>query len=87
MNVVAKLPCLNLALLRYLVVFLKRVHDHSSINKMPASNLGIVLGPTLMSPRTPDLKKFHKQVRQQATVIELFILESQRFNRFVEHQT
>lgn len=51
-KVVAKLPRPHFLTLGYLIHHLRRVSDQSAINNMPASNLGIVFGPTLL--RTSD---------------------------------
>ena len=34
-----------------LLFHLHRVHEHSRLNSMPASNLGIVFGPNLLQPK------------------------------------
>uniref|UniRef100_A0A3P8XIY7 Rho GTPase activating protein 45 n=1 Tax=Esox lucius TaxID=8010 RepID=A0A3P8XIY7_ESOLU len=46
-----KLPKANIAILRYITKHLRRVCGCEQENKMSASNLGIVFGPTLMRPR------------------------------------
>eukprot|EP00051_Salpingoeca_urceolata_P022277 m.359214 g.359214 ORF g.359214 m.359214 type:complete len:154 (+) comp19950_c0_seq19:135-596(+) len=47
---VKKLPALNYQILNALVMHLSRVAAKSDQNKMDASNLGVVFGPTLMRP-------------------------------------
>ncbi|KAJ8011723.1 hypothetical protein DPEC_G00061200 [Dallia pectoralis] len=46
-----ELPQANVAILRYITQHLRRVCECQQENKMSASNLGIVFGPTLMRPR------------------------------------
>lgn len=37
-------------IIRYVIKFLAKVAEHSDVNKMNASNLGIVIGPNLLWP-------------------------------------
>ncbi|UYV68880.1 hypothetical protein LAZ67_6001432 [Cordylochernes scorpioides] len=53
-HIVCKLPPVHLDNLAFLIHHLFRVSQHSSENNMPASNLGIVFGPTLMRPSADD---------------------------------
>uniref|UniRef100_A0A671LVT1 Minor histocompatibility protein HA-1-like n=1 Tax=Sinocyclocheilus anshuiensis TaxID=1608454 RepID=A0A671LVT1_9TELE len=46
-----RLPPANIATLKYIVQHLCRVSELEQDNKMSASNLGIVFGPTLMRPK------------------------------------
>ncbi|XP_061833839.1 rho GTPase-activating protein 45 isoform X5 [Nerophis lumbriciformis] len=46
-----ELPKANMATLRYLIHHLRRIAELEEENKMCASNLGIVFGPSLMRPR------------------------------------
>ncbi|XP_050990813.1 rho GTPase-activating protein 45 isoform X3 [Labeo rohita] len=46
-----RLPPANIATLKYIVRHLRRVSELEQDNKMSASNLGIVFGPTLMRPK------------------------------------
>ena len=59
----------------YLLRHLRRVADRSSVNKMAASNLGIVFGPTLMMP-PPDMSMeevAHNMLQQNLLVKNLII--------------
>ena len=59
----------------YLLQHLRRVADLSSVNKMAASNLGIVFGPTLMMP-PPDMSMeevAHNMLQQNLLVKNLII--------------
>ena len=46
----AYIPPFNYKLLQYLCAFLKQVKDRYRVNKMSASSLANVFGPTLLSP-------------------------------------
>uniref|UniRef100_A0A672R971 Rho GTPase activating protein 45 n=1 Tax=Sinocyclocheilus grahami TaxID=75366 RepID=A0A672R971_SINGR len=46
-----RLPPANIATLKYIIRHLRRVSELEQDNKMSASNLGIVFGPTLMRPK------------------------------------
>ncbi|KAK2900391.1 hypothetical protein Q8A67_008506 [Cirrhinus molitorella] len=46
-----RLPPANIGTLKYIVQHLRRVSELEQDNKMSASNLGIVFGPTLMRPK------------------------------------
>jgi hypothetical protein len=58
----------------YLIRFLSRVAEHSSINKMTASNLGICIGCSLLyakeQPSNPSLPTSYTN---SSTIIELMI--------------
>ncbi|XP_028988069.1 rho GTPase-activating protein 29-like isoform X2 [Betta splendens] len=53
-DLLRQLPAANYKTLRYLVTHLNRVAEKSEENKMTASNLGIIFGPTLVKPRQID---------------------------------
>ncbi|XP_005171523.1 rho GTPase-activating protein 45 isoform X3 [Danio rerio] len=50
-EVLKRLPNANIATLKYIIQHLRRVSELEQENKMSASNLGIVFGPTLMRPK------------------------------------
>lgn len=50
-EVLKRLPNTNIATLKYIIQHLRRVSELEQENKMSASNLGIVFGPTLMRPK------------------------------------
>lgn len=52
-ELVDRLPPEHYHTLRFLVLHLHRVREHSDQNLMTARNLGVVFGPTLMSSRDP----------------------------------
>uniref|UniRef100_A0A3B4FCL8 Rho GTPase-activating protein 29 n=1 Tax=Pundamilia nyererei TaxID=303518 RepID=A0A3B4FCL8_9CICH len=49
-----QLPPANYRTLRYLIAHLHRVSEQAEENKMTASNLGIIFGPTLVKPQHTD---------------------------------
>ncbi|XP_072500158.1 rho GTPase-activating protein 29-like [Notamacropus eugenii] len=51
-----KLPVPNYNTIKYLIGHLNRVVQRAEENKMPASNLGIIFGPTLIRPRQMEAK-------------------------------
>ncbi|XP_024861479.1 rho GTPase-activating protein 29 isoform X2 [Kryptolebias marmoratus] len=53
-DLLRQLPPANYRTLQFLTEHLRRVTEHSEENKMTASNLGIVFGPTLIKPRQAD---------------------------------
>ncbi|KAM9323204.1 rho GTPase-activating protein 29-like isoform 2-T2 [Pholidichthys leucotaenia] len=53
-DVLCQLPTTNYRTLRYLIAHLSRVAEQAEENKMTASNLGIIFGPTLVKPRHTD---------------------------------
>lgn len=50
-EVVMQLPTANRVTAARLIKHLRRVSDHDESNAMPASNLAIVFGPTLLRPK------------------------------------
>ncbi|KAG7229039.1 hypothetical protein INR49_013158, partial [Caranx melampygus] len=50
-DLLSQLPTANYRTLRYLIAHLNRVTEQAEENKMTASNLGIIFGPTLVKPR------------------------------------
>ena len=74
-GVVQQLPAPHRDPLLYLLQHLRRVADLSSVNKMAASNIGIVFGPTLMMP-PPDMSMeevAHNMLQQNLLVKNLII--------------
>ncbi|XP_054622882.1 rho GTPase-activating protein 29-like isoform X2 [Dunckerocampus dactyliophorus] len=53
-DLLRQLPAANYCTLHYLVAHLNRVAEQADENKMTASNLGIIFGPTLVKPRQAD---------------------------------
>ncbi|XP_015268850.1 PREDICTED: rho GTPase-activating protein 29 [Gekko japonicus] len=70
------LPAPNYNTLQFLIGHLHRVTEHSDENKMSASNLGIIFGPTLIRPRQTDATVSLSSLVDypyQARVVELLI--------------
>ncbi|KAH0618398.1 hypothetical protein JD844_017547 [Phrynosoma platyrhinos] len=70
------LPSPNYNTLQFLLGHLHRVMEHSDENKMSASNLGIIFGPTLIRPRQTDATLSLSSLVDypyQARVVELLI--------------
>jgi len=71
-RLIVLLPDYNRQTLAYLLSYLKEVHDKATINKMDASNLSVVFGPTLVRPRGNDPTLLFKHMKAQyATIRDL----------------
>ncbi|KAH6677663.1 hypothetical protein B0J14DRAFT_475762 [Halenospora varia] len=69
--IINSLPDPNYATLRALTLHLNRVQENSSSNRMNASNLAIVFGPTLMGANTgPNIQDAGWQVRVVDTILQ-----------------
>ncbi|XP_071420997.1 rho GTPase-activating protein 29 isoform X4 [Pithys albifrons albifrons] len=75
-DLLKQLPGPNYNTLQYLIGHLHRVTEQSDENKMSASNLGIIFGPTLLRPRQTDATVSLSSLVDypyQARVVELLI--------------
>ncbi|NWU14374.1 RHG29 protein, partial [Cephalopterus ornatus] len=75
-DLLKQLPVPNYNTLQYLIGHLHRVTEQSDENKMSASNLGIIFGPTLIRPRQTDATVSLSSLEDypyQARVVELLI--------------
>ncbi|KAE8440585.1 hypothetical protein EG329_007054 [Mollisiaceae sp. DMI_Dod_QoI] len=69
--IINSLPDPNYATLRALTLHLNRVQENSGTNRMNASNLAIVFGPTLMGANTgPNIQDAGWQVRVIDTILQ-----------------
>ncbi|XP_020485429.2 rho GTPase-activating protein 29-like isoform X1 [Labrus bergylta] len=71
-----QLPSANYKTLRFLVAHLNRVTEQAEENKMTASNLGIIFGPTLVKPRQTDAEVSLSSLVDypyQALMVELLV--------------
>ncbi|KUJ07371.1 RhoGAP-domain-containing protein [Mollisia scopiformis] len=69
--IINSLPDPNYATLRALTLHLNRVQENSAANRMNASNLAIVFGPTLMGANTgPNIQDAGWQVRVIDTILQ-----------------
>lgn len=66
------LPKPNYDLLKFLLKHLKKIAANSEVNKMDASNLSIVFGPTLMRPMEETIGSVSSYMKQN-TLIETMI--------------
>jgi hypothetical protein len=73
--IVKTLPKANFETLQYLVKHLKKVARLADTNKMDASNLGIVFGPTLLRPQVETFESILNTAAHSA-VIESMITNS-----------
>ncbi|XP_041064044.1 rho GTPase-activating protein 29-like isoform X2 [Carcharodon carcharias] len=75
-DLLRQLPQANYNTLQYLMSHLHRVAEKEEENKMSASNLGIIFGPTLIRPRQTDATASLSSLVDypyQAQMVELFI--------------
>ncbi|NXM52481.1 RHG29 protein, partial [Illadopsis cleaveri] len=75
-DLLKQLPVPNYNTLQYLIGHLHRVSEQCEENKMSASNLGIIFGPTLIRPRQTDATVSLSSLVDypyQARVVELLI--------------
>ncbi|XP_041659157.1 rho GTPase-activating protein 29-like isoform X2 [Cheilinus undulatus] len=71
-----QLPAANYKTLRFLIAHLNRVTEQAEENKMTASNLGIIFGPTLVKPRQTDAEVSLSSLVDypyQALMVELLV--------------
>ncbi|CAJ1081869.1 rho GTPase-activating protein 29 isoform X1 [Xyrichtys novacula] len=75
-DLLKQLPPAHYKTLQFLIEHLHRVSERSEENKMTASNLGIIFGPTLIKPRQADAEVSLSSLVDypyQALIIELLI--------------
>ncbi|XP_068200058.1 rho GTPase-activating protein 29 isoform X2 [Antennarius striatus] len=75
-DLLRQLPPAHYKTLQFLIEHLNRVAEHSEENKMTASNLGIIFGPTLIKPRQADAEVSLSSLVDypyQALIVELLI--------------
>ncbi|KAM9790728.1 rho GTPase-activating protein 29-like isoform X1 [Syngnathus typhle] len=75
-DLLRQLPAANYRTLHFLVTHLNRVSEHAEENKMTASNLGIIFGPTLLKPRQADAEVSLSSLVDypyQALMVELLV--------------
>lgn len=72
-SVLQSIPRTNYIIIHYLMKFLKEISTHSEINKMAASNLGIVFGPTLMRNKEESLSGMMNPMNNPAGTISALI--------------
>ncbi|CAB1454488.1 unnamed protein product [Pleuronectes platessa] len=75
-DLLRQLPAANYRTLRFLIAHLSRVNEQAEENKMTASNLGIIFGPTLVKPRQTDAEVSLSSLVDypyQALMVELLV--------------
>ncbi|XP_070708990.1 rho GTPase-activating protein 29 isoform X2 [Pempheris klunzingeri] len=75
-DLLRQLPSAHYKTLQFLIQHLHRVTEQSEENKMTASNLGIIFGPTLIKPRQADAEVSLSSLVDypyQALIVELLI--------------
>ncbi|XP_019965143.2 rho GTPase-activating protein 29-like isoform X1 [Paralichthys olivaceus] len=75
-DLLRQLPTANYRTLRFLIAHLSRVNEQAEENKMTASNLGIIFGPTLVKPRQTDAEVSLSSLVDypyQALMVELLV--------------
>lgn len=75
-DLLRQLPTANYRTLHYLIAHLNRVTEQAEENKMTASNLGIIFGPTLVKPRQTDAEVSLSSLVDypyQALMVELLV--------------
>ncbi|XP_034559376.1 rho GTPase-activating protein 29-like [Notolabrus celidotus] len=75
-DLLRQLPSTNYKTLRFLIAHLNRVTEQAEENKMTASNLGIIFGPTLVKPRQTDAEVSLSSLVDypyQALMVELLV--------------
>ncbi|XP_006005665.1 rho GTPase-activating protein 29 isoform X3 [Latimeria chalumnae] len=80
-DLLKQLPQPNYNTLQYLLRHLQRITEKEEENKMSASNLGIIFGPTLIRPRQTDAAVSLSSLVDypyQARVVELFIVHCEK---------
>ncbi|XP_061834852.1 rho GTPase-activating protein 29-like isoform X2 [Nerophis lumbriciformis] len=75
-DLLRQLPAANYRTLHYLIAHLNRVAEQAEENKMTASNLGIIFGPTLVKPRQAEAEVSLSSLVDypyQALMVELLV--------------
>ncbi|XP_014782142.1 rho GTPase-activating protein 21 isoform X2 [Octopus bimaculoides] len=78
-RVIHQLPDVHFETFRHLAHHLRKIADHSHINKMCARNLAIVLGPTLVRRHDEDVQAMAIDMSHQCRIIESVILHPDWF--------
>ncbi|KAK3907945.1 Rho GTPase-activating protein 23 [Frankliniella fusca] len=72
-KLIRELPEHHYETLKYLLIHLKRVVDHSHTNKMEARNLAIVFGPTLVRAGDDNMVTMVTDMSSQCRIVETLI--------------
>ncbi|XP_069509687.1 rho GTPase-activating protein 9 isoform X2 [Ambystoma mexicanum] len=74
-QLVRRLPRPNHDTLKFILEHLKRILEHSQMNRMTTQNIGIVFGPTLMRPENEVFANITVNMVYQNQVVELLLIE------------
>lgn len=72
-SVLAELPKSNLALLKRLLALMVLIERNKEVNKMTATNLAVVLCPSILYPEVPDPLTMVDDIQRANRVMSLFI--------------
>ncbi|XP_050545688.1 rho GTPase-activating protein 21 isoform X4 [Daktulosphaira vitifoliae] len=75
-ELIHKLPEHHFETLKYLLMHLKKVVQHSGVNKMEARNLAIVFGPTLVHSADNNMVTMVTDMSHQCRIVESLILQA-----------
>lgn len=73
-KIVKSLPKHNYYTLKHIIYHLKRVVDHSAVNKMEAKNLAIVFGPTIVRTDGENMESIVTNMTNQCKIVETLLL-------------
>jgi hypothetical protein len=68
-----ELPDHHFETLKFLLLHLKKVVEHSTANKMEARNLAIIFGPTLVRTADDNMVTMVNDMSHQCQIIEMLI--------------
>lgn len=77
-----KFPEHHFETLKYLLMHLKKIVQHSGVNKMEARNLAIVFGPTLVHAANDNMVTMVTDMSHQCRIVESLILQVTNTNIF-----
>lgn len=72
-RLVRSLPKHNYYTLRHIILHLRRVADHSEMNRMEAKNLAIVFGPTIVRPEGENMESMVNHMTNQCKIVETLL--------------
>lgn len=73
-----QLPALNYAVLKRLICFLRKVSEHSDVNKMALHNLATVFGPNLLSKKNSNMFEMVEDTPQINSIVNTLIQDYEK---------
>lgn len=73
-SVMNELPKPNVALLKRLLALMVHIERHKEVNKMSASNLAVVLCPSILYPEVPDPTTMVEDIQRANRIMAVMIL-------------